>query len=61
MKVRQLIALLESQGWFQARQKGSHRQFRHPAKKGTVIVSGKSNVDVPIGTLQSLLEQAGLK
>jgi predicted RNA binding protein YcfA (HicA-like mRNA interferase family) len=47
MKVRDLIALLESEGWFQARQKGSHRQFQHRSKKGTVTVSGKPNVDVP--------------
>ena len=61
MKVRDLIALLESQGWFQARQKGSHRQFRHRSKKGTVTVSGKTGVDVPVGTLLSILKQAGLK
>jgi predicted RNA binding protein YcfA (HicA-like mRNA interferase family) len=61
MKVRELIALLESMGWFHARQKGSHRQFRHPSKKGTVTVSGKPNVDVPVGTLHSVLKQAGLK
>jgi predicted RNA binding protein YcfA (HicA-like mRNA interferase family) len=61
MKVRELIALLESQGWFQVRQKGSHRQFQHPSKKGTVTVSGKPNVDVPVGTLHGILKQAGLK
>jgi len=61
MKVRDLIALLESQGWFQARQKGSHRQFQHRSKKGTVTVSGKPNVDIPVGTLLSILKQAGHK
>jgi predicted RNA binding protein YcfA (HicA-like mRNA interferase family) len=61
MKVRELIALLESQGWFQARQKGSHRQFQHRSKKGTVTVSGKPSVDIPIGTLLGILKQAGLK
>ncbi|HEX5124631.1 MAG TPA: type II toxin-antitoxin system HicA family toxin [Rhodanobacteraceae bacterium] len=61
MKVRDLIALLESQGWFQARQKGSHRQFRHRSRKGTVTVSGKPNIDVPVGTFLSILKQAGLK
>ncbi len=61
MKVRELIALLEADGWRQTRQKGSHRQFRHPAKPGTVTVAGKPGVDIPTGTLMSALKQAGLK
>jgi predicted RNA binding protein YcfA (HicA-like mRNA interferase family) len=61
MKVRELIALLEDEGWFQVRQKGSHRQFHHPTQPGTVTVSGKPNVDIPLGTLHSILKQAGLK
>jgi predicted RNA binding protein YcfA (HicA-like mRNA interferase family) len=61
MKVRQLIALLEADGWHLARMKGSHRQFRHSSKPGTVTVAGKSNVEVPPGTLNSVLKRAGLK
>jgi len=61
MKVKDLIALIEADGWQQARQKGSHRQFRHPTKPGTVTVAGKPSVDVPPGTLNSVLKQAGLK
>lgn len=61
MKVRELIALLEDEGWLQVRQKGSHRQFHHPTRPGTVTVSGKPNVDIPLGTLHSILKQAGLK
>lgn len=61
MKVRELIGLIESDGWFQVRTKGSHRQFHHPSKPGTVTVSGKPSVDVPPGTLNSALKQAGLK
>lgn len=61
MKVKELIALLENNGWVQVRQKGSHRQFHHSAKAGTVTVSGKPGVDVPPGTLHSVLKQAGLK
>jgi predicted RNA binding protein YcfA (HicA-like mRNA interferase family) len=61
MKVRELIALLEGDGWFQVRQKGSHRQFHHRSKRGTVTVSGKPNIDIPTGTLQSILKQAGRK
>ncbi|MBS0326968.1 MAG: type II toxin-antitoxin system HicA family toxin [Proteobacteria bacterium] len=61
MKVRELIALLEADGWFHVRTKGSHRQFRHDSKPGTVTVAGKASLDVPPGTLNSALKQAGLK
>ena len=61
MKVRELIELLEADGWFQVRMKGSHRQFRHRTKKGTVTVAGKPSIDIPPGTLNSALKQAGLK
>ena len=61
MKVKELIALIETDGWLQVRQKGSHRQFHHPTKPGTVTVSGKLNVEVPSGTLNNALKQAGLK
>jgi predicted RNA binding protein YcfA (HicA-like mRNA interferase family) len=61
MKIKELIAWLETDGWLQVRQKGSHRQFHHPAKPGTVTVSGKPNVDIPPGTLNSVMKQAGLK
>jgi predicted RNA binding protein YcfA (HicA-like mRNA interferase family) len=61
MKVRELISLIEADGWFQVRMKGSHRQYHHPTKTGTVTVSGKPSVDIPPGTLNSALKQAGLK
>jgi predicted RNA binding protein YcfA (HicA-like mRNA interferase family) len=61
MKVKALVALLEEDGWFLVRTKGSHRQYHHPTKSGTVTVSGKTSVEVPIGTLMSVLRQAGLK
>jgi predicted RNA binding protein YcfA (HicA-like mRNA interferase family) len=61
VKVKELIALLESDGWFQVRVRGSHRQYHHREKAGTVTVAGKSRVDVPPGTLNSVLKQAGLK
>jgi predicted RNA binding protein YcfA (HicA-like mRNA interferase family) len=61
IKVRDLITLLEKDGWAFVRQNGSHRQYRHPSKPGTVTVSGKSSVEVPPGTLNSVLKQAGLK
>jgi predicted RNA binding protein YcfA (HicA-like mRNA interferase family) len=60
-KVQELIARLEADGWFQVRQKGSHRQFHHASRPGTVTVAGKPSVEVPPGTLTSILKQAGLK
>jgi len=44
-----------------ARTKGSHRQFKYATRPGAVTVSGKASVDVPPGTLNSILKQAGLK
>jgi predicted RNA binding protein YcfA (HicA-like mRNA interferase family) len=61
MKVQDLIACLEADGWYQVRQKGSHRQFHHASRSGTVTVAGKPSVEVPPGTLNSILKQAGLK
>ena len=61
MKVREAIKLIEGDGWRLVRTKGSHRQFRHAVKPGTVTIAGKLGVDVPIGTLNSILKQAGLK
>lgn len=61
MKVRELVAALEADGWFLVRTKGSHRQFHHPMKTGTVTVAGKPSVEVPPGTLNSLLRQARLR
>lgn len=61
MQVKELIKLLELDGWAQIRMKGSHRQFRHPTKPGIVTVAGKPSVDIPPGTLASILKQAGLR
>jgi predicted RNA binding protein YcfA (HicA-like mRNA interferase family) len=61
MKERELIALIENDGWRLVRSRGSHRQYRHPEKLGTVTVAGRRSVDVPSGTLNNLLRQAGLK
>lgn len=61
MKVHELISLIEADGWIQVRMKGSHRQFHHPTKTGTVTVAGKSSIDIPPGMLSSALKQAGLK
>ena len=57
----ELIRLLEEGGWRLVRTTGSHRQFKNPNKPGTVTVAGKPSLDVPPGTLDSILKQAGLK
>ena len=61
MKVSELLSLIEKDGWFMVRQRGSHRQFHHSNKSGTVTVAGTPSIDVPRGTLNSVLKQAGLK
>jgi len=61
MKVSELLRAIEKDGWLLVRQRGSHRQFHHPSKSGTVTVAGKPSIDVPPGTLNSVLKQAGLK
>ncbi len=60
-KVREIIALIESDGWYLVAQRGSHRQFKHEIKTGRVTVPGNMNDDLPPGTANSILKQAGLK
>jgi len=60
VRVQELLAQLQADGWFQVRPKCSHRQFHHPSKPGAVTVPGKPSVEVPPGTLTSILKQAGL-
>jgi len=61
MKVRDVIKMIEAGGWRHVRTKGSHRQYKHPTKQGTVTIAGKPGLDMPPGTLNSILKQAGLK
>jgi predicted RNA binding protein YcfA (HicA-like mRNA interferase family) len=61
MKVGELIRLLEDDGWTLARTRGSHRQYEHRSRPGTVTVAGKPSLDVPPGTLNAILRQAGLE
>jgi predicted RNA binding protein YcfA (HicA-like mRNA interferase family) len=61
VRIREVIKLIENDGWYLARTKGDHRQYKHPVKKGLVTISGKLSDDVSKGTLNSILKQAGLK
>lgn len=60
MKSLDLIKMIEEDGWYQVRCKGDHHHFKHPTKKGLVTVPHPKK-DLPIGTLNSILKQAGLK
>ena len=61
MKVREAIKLVESVGWYLVRTRGSHRQYKHPNKKGLVTIPGKMKDDLAPATINSILKQAGLK
>ena len=61
MKVRDVVRLLEADGWYLVRTRGSHHQYRHPTKAGLVTVPVSGNDDLAPGTLNSILKQAGLK
>ncbi|MDR1201936.1 MAG: type II toxin-antitoxin system HicA family toxin [Tannerellaceae bacterium] len=56
-----MISYIESDGLYFVTQKGSHRQFKHPIKKGRVTVPGNINDVLPPGTENSILRQAELK
>lgn len=60
MKVRELLELLHYDGWYLVRTNGSHRQFHHASKPGTVTVAGHPRNDLHPDTVKSILRQAGL-
>lgn len=61
MKVREAIKLIEQNGWYLDRIRGSHRQYKHHTKPGLVTIPGKMGDELAPGTLNSVLKQAGLK
>jgi len=62
MKVRDVIKLVENDGWYLVRQKGSHKQYKHTIKKGVItIFVHKLSDEVAKGTLSSILKQAKIK
>jgi predicted RNA binding protein YcfA (HicA-like mRNA interferase family) len=62
VKYREIIRMVEEDGWRQARQKGSHRHYKHPTKPGIVTIAAHSeNEEVPKKTLASIMKQAGLE
>jgi len=59
MDSKQAIVMIEAQGWYLVRVKGSHHQFKHLIKKGVVTVKHPQK-DIPLPTLKSIKKQAGL-
>jgi len=60
VKISVILSKLNDDGWFIVHQKGSHRQFKHPTKKGKVTVNGKPSDDVCGDLLKSIEKQSGL-
>ena len=60
MKSSEIIKRLENEGWILHNIRGSHRQYKHPEKKGRVTVPHPKK-DLPIGTLRSIFKQADWK
>jgi predicted RNA binding protein YcfA (HicA-like mRNA interferase family) len=61
MKVKAAISIIENDGWYLVRTRGSHRQYKHPLKSGLVTIAGKLSDDLASGTANSILKQAQLK
>jgi len=59
MNSRVLIKKIKEDGWFLVNVIGSHQQFKHPTKKGKVTIPHPKK-DLPIGTVRSILKQAGI-
>ena len=60
VKVRDVIKMIEEDGWYLSRTRGSHRQYKHSIKPGLITIADKPNHDLTKGTLNSILKKAGL-
>lgn len=58
MKVKDAIAWIHAQGWYQVAQRGSHRQFKHPTRRGRVTIAGKGSEELARGTWKNIQKQA---
>ena len=61
MKIRDVIKMIEADGWYLVATKGSHRQYKHSMKPGRVTIAGHPSHDLAPGTFNSILKQANLK
>jgi len=60
MKYREIVKIVEQDGWYWKRTSGSHEIYKHPTKTGTVVIAYHGSRDIPEGTINSILKQAGL-
>ena len=56
---REIIKLLENDGWFLFEVRGDHYQFKHPVKKGKITVTHPKK-DIPIGSVKQIIKQSGI-
>ena len=56
MKAAQVIKMIEADGWYKARQSGSHIIFKHPVKKDIVVIPMHGKSDIKMGTLTSIFK-----
>lgn len=61
MKVSEILKAIMDDRWFQVAERGSHRQFKHPSKPGSVTIAGKPPDELAKGTQMIILKQAGLR
>lgn len=61
LTAKEVLEILKKDGWYEVAQKGSHVQLKHPEKKGKVTVPMHSGKTLPIGTIKSILKQAGIE
>ena len=62
MKARDVIRMIEKDGWYLKRQKGSHKQYKHRTKQGLVTIAAhKMSDEIAPGTLNSIYKQAQIK
>jgi len=48
LKIREIIKIIEKDGWYKVAQKGSHKQYKHPVKPGRVTVAGKPGDEIAV-------------
>lgn len=60
MKARELEKLVMEKGWYEVRQQGSHRIYKHAEITGIVVIPFHGSKDIPKGTERSILKKAGL-
>jgi len=57
---KELIKIIEADGWYQVSKSGSHLKFKHNIKSGIVVIPHPEK-DIPTGTAQNILKMAGMK